>query len=156
LISYATKVQGNKINGLLQDLILCDGGLAGLSGGSPAESELDCLLVLGEVGEVGESGGSGACLGDSYDVLMNGGLGLFIVLIESLSSSVIPVEIDRFEYAFNIDDTPVSSEEVDSRMVLVSEASELFVDIVDIVDMLRSETALDSPSEDAAIPISCL
>jgi hypothetical protein len=126
LISYATKVQGNKINGLLQDLILCDGGLAGLSGGSPAESELDCLLVLGEVGEVGESGGSGACLGDSY------------------------------EYAFNIDDTPVSSEEVDSRMVLVSEASELFVDIVDIVDMLRSETALDSPSEDAAIPISCL
>jgi hypothetical protein len=148
---------GIRMNGLLQDMIFNEGGLAGLSGGSPNESAVDGLLVLGEMGDAGESGGSGAFLGDSYEVLMNGGLGLFIVRIESLSSSEISVIIDWSEYAFRIDDTPVSSEEVDNRIVLVSEAKELDIDIVvDIVDIVRSEAALESPSEDGANPISCL
>lgn len=47
--------------------------------------------VRGEVG--GLLGGIGAFLGDSYDVLMYGGVGCSIVLIEALSSSSIPANV---------------------------------------------------------------
>jgi hypothetical protein len=108
---------------------------------------------VGEVGEVGELGGIGAFLGDSYDVLMKGGVGRSIVRIESPSSSEISDSAERSEYEFSMEDIAVLSEAVDIRIVSVSEVVELIEDMVDIV---RSEAALESPSEDAARPISCL
>ena len=103
------------------------------------------------MGEIGEFGGIGAFLGDSYDVLMNGGVGPFIVLIESPSSSDISDSGARSEYELIIEVIPVASEAVDIRIVSASELSELIVDIV------RSDAALEeTPSEDVAIPISYL
>jgi hypothetical protein len=141
-------LHGNRRNGLLQDLTLGDDelGLVGLSGGSIWD-----VGNLGLLGEVGELGGIGAFLGDSYDVLMNGGVGPSIVLIESPSFSEISDNVDRSEYELMIDVIPVASEAVDIRIVSVSEVAELIVDIV------RSEAALeDTPSDDVAIPISYL
>jgi hypothetical protein len=137
---------------LLQDLTFCEDefSLDGLGGVSIVEWD---VMGLGVRGEVGELGGIGAFLGDSYDVLMKDGLGLSIVRIESPSSSETSDSAERLEYEFSIEDIAVLSEAVDIRIVSVSEVVELIVDMVDIV---RSEAALESPSEDAATPISCL
>jgi hypothetical protein len=137
------------MNGLLQDLILCcEVGLVGLCGGLMAEPDVTGRGLLGEVGELG---GIGALLGDSYVfVLMCGGVGLSIVRMESASESETPDRVARSEYESSIDVMPVTSDEVDIRIVSVSESVELIVDIV------RSEAALESPSEDGANAISCL
>jgi hypothetical protein len=81
---------------------------------------------------------------------MFGGVDFLIVRIESPSSSEIPDNVERSEYAFSTEDARFLSEEVDSRIVSVSDPEELIVDIV------RSEAALDSPSDEGAKPISCL
>jgi hypothetical protein len=120
----------------------------GLSGGSAAVGDDGTLGVLGEVGDCG---GIGAFLGDSYDVLMNDGLGRPVLRSESLSSSDISDKVERSEYELIKVDIPVLSEAVDMRIVSVSDAVEL------IVDMVRSEAALeDIPSEDATTPTSYL
>jgi hypothetical protein len=72
-------------------------GLDGLGGESGVVWDVEGLENRGEVGEVGEFGGKGALLGDSYDVLINGGVGPSNVRIESPSSSEIPDNVERSE-----------------------------------------------------------
>lgn len=136
------------MNGLLQDLILCcEVGLVGLWGGLIAELD---IMGRGLLGDVGEPGGIGAFLGDWKDVLMNGGSGPSIVRMEAASDSDMSDSVARSEYESSIDVKPVASDEVDIRIVSVSESVELMVDIV------RSEAALESPSEEGANAMSCL
>jgi hypothetical protein len=129
---------------------LCDDedGRVGLSGGSAVVGDDG---ILGVLGEVGDCGGIGAFLGDSYDVLIKDGLERPVLRIESLSSPDNSDNVERSEYELISVDIPVLSEAVDMRIVSVSDAVELIVDIV------RSEAALeDIPSEDAARPMSYL
>tara|TARA_R110002003_G_scaffold111_17_gene9528 strand:- start:3302 stop:3742 length:441 start_codon:yes stop_codon:yes gene_type:complete len=143
-------------NGLLQGFTFCDreSALEGLVGRSALVGDDGGLMNRGEVGEVGELGGIGAFLGDSYAVLTYGGVGPSTVRIEApSSSSSLSPKGDRSEYEFRIEDTLVVLEEVDSRMVSVSDAKELVVEL--IVDIVRSDAALDAES-DVAKPMSCL
>ena len=129
--------QGNKRNGLLllHAFTLFD------------ELGLDIVLVgsakefedgdSGDVGEVGALGGMGAFLGDSYDVLTNGGVDCSIVRIDALSSSSIPDNVILSEYEFKIEFTRV----IPDRIVSASELLELMVDIV------RSDAILEALSE---------
>jgi hypothetical protein len=90
------RAQGSRRNGLLQDFTLFDEvlGLDGLGGESGVVWDVEGLENRGEVGEFG---GKGALLGDSYDVLINGGVGPSNVRIESPSSSEIPDNVERSE-----------------------------------------------------------
>lgn len=152
-------LHGYKRNGLAQGLNLPadDVGLDGLLDRAPANvgdvGDLRGPFEVGEIGEVGDAGGIGAFLGDSYDVLMNGGVACSTVRIEALSSSSIPDKVVRSEeYGFSIELTRVK-DVVDDRIVSVS-LPELIVDIV------RSDAILEALSEpdvdEGAIPMSCL
>lgn len=92
-------VQGSRRNGLVHGLNFCaeEFGLEGLNGRAMDVGDTGDVGDLGSPGEVGEPGGIGAFLGDSYDVLMNGGVGCSNVRIEALSSSSIPESVIRSE-----------------------------------------------------------
>ena len=129
--------QGNKRNGLLllhAFTFFDELGLDNVIVGSAKKFEVG---DRGDVGEVGALGGMGAFLGDSYDVLTNGGVDCSIVRIDALSSSSIPDNVILSEYEFKIEFTRV----IPDRIVSASELLELMVDIV------RSDAILEALSE---------
>jgi hypothetical protein len=145
-------------NALFQGFNLCPEAVerVGLQGGS------EKLGDDGHFGDEGERGGlNGAVLGAaSYDSSMYDIASCLVVRIDASSSSEMPESVVRSEYELDIDPTLVK-DDAEKRIVSASEPeAELTVDMVDIVDMVRSDAMLDRRSEpefdDAVSPISCL
>ena len=95
---------------------------------------------------------------------MGAGVDLPTVYVDasSSSSSDIPDSVERSVYEFRIEDTRILEEVVEKRMVSASELAVEMVDIVDIVDTEdgRREDIVEARSEpeleDVATPMSCL
>jgi hypothetical protein len=150
--SFLRGAQGSRRNGLLllQPFTLSEEELGRDDGLDGFVKKVDDVGDRGEVGDVGELGGMGAFLGDSYEVLTDGGVDCSIVRIDALSSSSIPYNVVRSEYEFRIEFTRV----ILLRIVSASELLELIVDIVRSDAIL--EALVESEYEDAAMPMSCL